>query len=50
MREFGRHPQLNKNGELHHLLSIEELPRAVSVELSRDAAGKLHLTLEQRGA
>jgi len=27
-----------------------EVPRAVSVELSRDAAGKLHLTLEQRGA
>jgi len=27
--EFGRHPQLNRNGELHHLLSIEELPRAI---------------------
>ena len=26
-----------------------EVPRAVSVELSRDAQGKLHLTLEQRG-
>ena len=26
-----------------------EVPRAVSVELSRDAEGKLHLTLEQRG-
>jgi aspartate carbamoyltransferase catalytic subunit len=24
-----RHPQLNRNGELHHLLSIEELPRAI---------------------
>ena len=29
MPEFGRHPQLNRNGELHHLLSIEELPRAI---------------------
>ena len=29
MREFGRHPQLNRNGELHHLLSIEELPRPI---------------------
>ena len=29
MREFGRHPQLNQNGELHHLLSTEELPRAI---------------------
>jgi aspartate carbamoyltransferase catalytic subunit len=27
--EFGRNPQLNRNGELHHLLSIEELPRAI---------------------
>jgi aspartate carbamoyltransferase catalytic subunit len=27
--EFGRHPQLNRNGELHHLLSIEELPRPI---------------------
>jgi pyrimidine operon attenuation protein/uracil phosphoribosyltransferase len=26
-----------------------EVPSAVSVELSRDAEGKLHLTLEQRG-
>ena len=29
MAEVGRHPQLNRNGELHHLLSIEELPRAI---------------------
>lgn len=29
MAGFGRHPQLNVNGELHHLLSIEGLPRAV---------------------
>jgi aspartate carbamoyltransferase catalytic subunit len=29
VREFGRHPQLNQNGELHHLLSTEELPRAI---------------------
>jgi aspartate carbamoyltransferase catalytic subunit len=28
-RAFGRHPQLNANGELHHLLSIEGLPRAI---------------------
>jgi len=27
--EFGRNPQLNRNGELHHLLSIEGLPRAI---------------------
>jgi len=27
--EPGRHPQLNRNGELHHLLSVEELPRAI---------------------
>jgi len=29
VREFGPHPQLNRNGELHHLLSIEELPRPI---------------------
>ena len=29
MPEFGRHPQLNRNGELHHLLSIEGLPRPI---------------------
>lgn len=29
MRSFGRHPQLNRNGELHHLLSTEGLPRAI---------------------
>jgi aspartate carbamoyltransferase catalytic subunit len=27
--EPGRNPQLNRNGELHHLLSIEGLPRAI---------------------
>jgi aspartate carbamoyltransferase catalytic subunit len=27
--EFSRHPQLNRNGELHHLLSIEGLPRPI---------------------
>ena len=29
MTEFGRHPQLNRNGELHHLLSLDGLPRAI---------------------
>lgn len=29
MPSFGRHPQLNRHGELHHLLSTEGLPRAV---------------------
>ncbi len=29
MPGFGRHPQLNIHGELHHLLSIEGLPRAI---------------------
>jgi aspartate carbamoyltransferase catalytic subunit len=28
-RAFARHPQLNANGELHHLLSIEGLPKAI---------------------
>ena len=28
-RAFGRHPQLNSHGELHHLLSIEGLPKAI---------------------
>jgi aspartate carbamoyltransferase catalytic subunit len=29
MPEGRRHPQLNRDGELHHLLSIEGLPRAI---------------------
>jgi aspartate carbamoyltransferase catalytic subunit len=29
MAAFGRNPQLNANGELHHLLSIEGLPREI---------------------
>ena len=29
MPELVRNPQLNRNGELHHLLSIEGLPRAI---------------------
>jgi aspartate carbamoyltransferase catalytic subunit len=28
-RAFARNPQLNANGELHHLLSIEGLPKAI---------------------
>ncbi|MFN9030103.1 MAG: aspartate carbamoyltransferase catalytic subunit [Betaproteobacteria bacterium] len=28
-KAFGRNPQLNRNGELHHLLSIEDLPKAI---------------------
>ena len=28
-RAFGRNPQLNSNGELHHLLSIDGLPKAI---------------------
>jgi aspartate carbamoyltransferase catalytic subunit len=27
--DFGRNPQLNRNGELHHLLSLDGLPRAI---------------------
>ena len=29
VKAFGRNPQLNRNGELHHLLSVEGLPKAI---------------------
>jgi len=37
--EFGRNPQLNRNGELHHLLSIEGLPRAIIERILDTADG-----------
>jgi aspartate carbamoyltransferase catalytic subunit len=39
MPEFGRNPQLNRNGELHHLLSIEGLPRAIIERILATADG-----------
>jgi aspartate carbamoyltransferase catalytic subunit len=37
--ESGRNPQLNRNGELHHLLSIEGLPRAIIERILSTADG-----------
>ncbi len=44
MREFGRHPQLNRNGELHHLLSIEELPRGILERILSTADSFINIT------
>jgi aspartate carbamoyltransferase catalytic subunit len=44
VREFGRHPQLNRNGELHHLLSIEELPRAILERILSTADSFINIT------
>jgi len=41
--EFGRNPQLNRNGELHHLLSIEGLPRAIVERILATADGFINV-------
>ena len=42
-----RNPQLNSNGELIHLLSIEGLPRDRKLALARDAAGRFSFDIEE---
>jgi aspartate carbamoyltransferase catalytic subunit len=42
-RGFGRHPQLNANGELHHLLSIDGLPQAVLDRIISTAASFINV-------
>jgi aspartate carbamoyltransferase catalytic subunit len=41
--ESGRNPQLNRNGELHHLLSIEGLPRAIIERILSTADGFINI-------
>jgi len=41
--EFGRHPQLNRNGELHHLLSLDGLPRAIIERILATADGFINV-------
>ncbi len=41
--EFGRNPQLNRNGELHHLLSVEGLPRAIIERILATADGFINI-------
>jgi aspartate carbamoyltransferase catalytic subunit len=41
--EFGRNPQLNRNGELHHLLSLEGLPRAIIERILSTADGFINV-------
>jgi aspartate carbamoyltransferase catalytic subunit len=41
--EFGRNPQLNRHGELHHLLSIEGLPRAIIERILATADGFINV-------
>jgi aspartate carbamoyltransferase catalytic subunit len=41
--ELGRNPQLNRNGELHHLLSIEGLPRAIIERILDTADGFINV-------
>jgi len=41
--EFGRNPQLNRNGELHHLLSLEGLPRATVERILATADGFINI-------
>jgi len=41
--EFGRNPQLNRNGELHHLLSLEGLPRAIIERILATADGFINI-------
>ncbi len=43
MPEFGRNPQLNRNGELHHLLTIEGLPRAIIERILSTADGFINI-------
>jgi aspartate carbamoyltransferase catalytic subunit len=41
--EFGRNPQLNRHGELHHLLSLEGLPRATVERILATADGFINI-------
>jgi aspartate carbamoyltransferase catalytic subunit len=41
--EFGRNPQLNRHGELHHLLSLEGLPRATIERILATADGFINI-------
>ncbi len=41
--EFGRNPQLNRDGELHHLLSLEGLPRAIIERILSTADGFINI-------
>jgi len=41
--EFGSNPQLNRNGELHHLLSIEGLPAAIIERILATADGFINV-------
>ncbi len=41
--EFGRNPQLNGDGELHHLLSLEGLPRAIIERILSTADGFINV-------
>ncbi|MBS1162320.1 MAG: aspartate carbamoyltransferase catalytic subunit [Burkholderiaceae bacterium] len=41
--ESGRNPQLNRNGELHHLLSLEGLPRAIIERVLATADGFINV-------
>ena len=43
VRGFGRHPQLNAHGELHHLLSIDGLPMAVLERIISTAASFINV-------
>ncbi len=43
MNSFGRNPQLNSNGELHHLLSIEGLPRPIIERILATADGFINI-------
>ena len=41
--ESGRNPQLNRNGELHHLLTLEGLPRAIIERILATADGFINI-------
>jgi aspartate carbamoyltransferase catalytic subunit len=43
MPEPGRNPQLNRNGELHHLLSLEGLPRSIIERILSTADGFINI-------
>ena len=41
--DFGRNPQLNRNGELHHLLTLDGLPRAIIERILATADGFINV-------
>ena len=45
--ESGRNPQLNRNGELHHLLTIEGLPRAIIERILATADGFINVAARE---